>query len=268
MVCFYTSARSAGHGVRSAMASVCGQASSAAGTVPRIGRDMPCRESGFMYRVIQNLHPQVHEKESTVSTDFCPLKPIKMVEVFDGRLERFGIREHQPEESSKTTRLLTDGRNYLLVDCGEDGLVTGFTRRAWCNAPQQILEAISNEFNVQIVSEYEPEFWGYETQAELDAAMDLMAKESERKFYEQVEKFIRGETHDINPGTVGMIQAEIAKDLVARNPELLFADNRKHLIQAVEAIYDRDHAIKVTLTDEDMALVRMIATHEDDLPRA
>jgi hypothetical protein len=65
-----------------------------------------------------------------------------------------------------------------------------------------------------------------------------------------------------------MIQAEIAKDLVARNPELLAADNRKHLIQAVEAIYNRDHAITVTLTDENMAVARMIATHEDDLPHA
>ena len=136
------------------------------------------------------------------------------------------------------------------------------------NAPQRILEAISDEFDVQIVSEYEPEFWGYETQAEWDAAWELIAREGEQDFYEQVEKFIRGENHNISPGTVGMIQAEIAKDLVARNPELLAADNRKHLIQAVKAIYNRDHAITVTLTDEDMAVARMIATHEDDLPHA
>jgi hypothetical protein len=136
------------------------------------------------------------------------------------------------------------------------------------NAPQRILEAISDEFDVQIVSEYEPEFWGYETQAEWDAAWELIAREGEQEFYEQVEKFIRGENHNISPGTVGMIQAEIAKDLVARNPELLAADNRKHLIRAVEAIYNRDHAITVTLTDENMAVARMIATHEDDLPHA
>jgi len=40
MVCFYTSARGVVHGVRSAMASVCGQASWAAGTVPHIGREV------------------------------------------------------------------------------------------------------------------------------------------------------------------------------------------------------------------------------------
>jgi hypothetical protein len=182
-------------------------------------------------------------------------------------LDKFGIREYQPG-GSETPRLLTDGRNFLLVNCGENDLVAGFTRRAWCNAPQRILEAISNEFNVQIVSEYEPEYWGYETQAEWDAAWELRAREHEQEFYEQVEKFIQGETHDIRPGTVGMTQAEIAKDLVARNPELLAAGNRKHLIQAVEAIYNRDHAVTVTLTDEDMALARMMATHEDDLPQA
>jgi hypothetical protein len=101
------------------------------------------------------------------------------------------------------------------------------------NAPQRILEAISDEFDVQIVSEYEPEFWGYETQSEWDAAWELIAREGEQDFYEQVEKFIRGENHNISSGTVGMIQAEIAKDLVARNPELLAADNRKHLIKFI-----------------------------------
>jgi hypothetical protein len=177
-----------------------------------------------------------------VSTDFCTLQPIKLVDVFDGRLEKFGICEHRTNETSETARCLTDGRNFLWVYCREDGLIACFSRYGM-NAPQRILEAISDDFNVRIASEYEPEFWGYETQAEWDAALDSMATEDEQRFYEQVEKFIRGETHDIRPGTVGMIKAEIAKDLVARDPELPSAGNRKQLIQAVEAICDRDHAV-------------------------
>jgi hypothetical protein len=42
-----------------------------------------------------------------------------------------------------------------------------------------------------------------------------MAEKDEHNFYNQVIKFIRGEGHDIRPGTIGMIQAEIAKRLVA-----------------------------------------------------
>jgi hypothetical protein len=78
----------------------------------------------------------------------------------------------------------------------------------------------------------------------------------------------RGEAHDIQPGTMGMIQAEIAKRLIAESPDLLAEDKRPDLIKAVNLIYDRDHVVKVTLTDEDLANARMVATHEDDLPQA
>ena len=36
----------------------------------------------------------------------------------------------------------------------------------------------------------------------------------------------------------------------------------------MEAIYDRDHAVFITLGPEDIALAKMLATHEDDLPQA
>jgi hypothetical protein len=36
----------------------------------------------------------------------------------------------------------------------------------------------------------------------------------------------------------------------------------------MKAIYDRDQTVKITLTEEDMALVTMLAAHEDDLPSA
>ncbi len=36
----------------------------------------------------------------------------------------------------------------------------------------------------------------------------------------------------------------------------------------IETIYDRDHAIHVTLSDEEMALAQMTVTHEDNLPKA
>ena len=77
-----------------------------------------------------------------------------------------------------------------------------------------------------------------------------------------------GGKHDIRPGTIGMIKAEIAKRLIADSPDLLAEDKRPDLIKGVNLVYDRDHTVVVTLTDEDLAVARMAATHEDDLPQA
>jgi hypothetical protein len=46
-------------------------------------------------------------------------------------------------------------------------------------------------------------------------------------------------------------------------------ENKDKLLNEARSIYDkRDHAFTVTLTPEDLALVKMIAAHEDDLPEA
>jgi hypothetical protein len=190
-----------------------------------------------------------------------------MADLFDGRLKHAGIHEHQSNDATTDRKCLTDGRNFLWVNGDEKGLISTFTRYRM-NAPQRILRAIADEFNVEIVSEYEPKYWGYETQQEWDAAWTKMANKDEQNFYNEVAKFVRGESHDITPGTIGMVKAEIAKRLIADSPDLLAEDKRPDLIKAVNLVYDRDHAVVVKLSEEDLAFVRMVATHEDDLPKA
>jgi hypothetical protein len=202
-----------------------------------------------------------------MSTDFRPLNQIRMADLLDGRLEDVGVHEKQCEGTTSNSKCLTDGRNFLWVYCNEEGLVSGFARYGM-NAPQRILQAIGDEFDVDIVCEYEPQFWGYETQEEWDAAWAKMGEKAEQDFYTEVVKFVRGEEHNIRTGTIGMIQAEIAKRLIAESPDLLAEDKRPDLIKAVNMIYDTDHAVVVKLTDKDLALARMAATHEDDLPQA
>jgi hypothetical protein len=202
-----------------------------------------------------------------MSTDFRPITPIRMADLFDGRLEDVEVREQHSEEATSNRRCLTDGRNFLWVYCNGEGLVSTFTRYG-LNAPQRILRAIADEFDVDIVSEYEPEFWGYETKEEWEADWTAMAEKDEQDFYDEVVKFVRGESHNIGVGTIGMIKAKIAKRLMAESPELLAKDKRPDLIKAVNMIYDRDHAVVVKLTDKDLAFVRMAATHEDDLSQA
>jgi hypothetical protein len=112
-----------------------------------------------------------------MSTYFRPLGSIRMSDLFDGRLEGFGVHEHHANETTPNERCITDGRNSLCVYSDEKGLISCFARYGM-NAPQRILGAIEEEFGVQIVSEYQPEFWGFKTIEEWDAAETARAEEA------------------------------------------------------------------------------------------
>jgi len=88
------------------------------------------------------------------------------------------------------------------------------------------------------------------------------------QFYADLCAYIRGEPNDIRPGTIGEIKAKIAKTLVESQAALLQPENKDRLLSEMEAIYDRDHAVIITLGPEEIALAEMLATHEDDLPKA
>jgi hypothetical protein len=113
-----------------------------------------------------------------MSTDFRPLTPIRMEELLDGRSDDVGVYEHHSKDA--TSRCLTDGVNFLWVYSNEKGLVSTFTRWAPNGNPQRILCAIADQFDVDIVSEYEPEFWGYETTEEWNADWEAMAQKDEQ----------------------------------------------------------------------------------------
>jgi hypothetical protein len=203
-----------------------------------------------------------------MSTDYSPLKKIPASSLFDGRLEKFDVREHiKPDKTTEKERCLTDGRNYVWVYIDDDGFVDILTRYG-ANAPVKILNAVANVFDTDIVSEYEPQFWGFDTQEEWDACYQEIAKEHEEQFHIELLKYLEGKPNDIRPGTNGMYQAEIAKKLVEKDPTLLLPINKDKLRNEIESIYNRDHAVKVTLDAQDIARARMISTHEDDLPRA
>jgi hypothetical protein len=173
-----------------------------------------------------------------MSTDFRPLDPIRMADLFDGRLEHARLHEHHCEGTTSDRKCLTDGSNCLWVSI-EEGLGLIFTSYG-VNKPQRILRSIANEFDVDIVSEHEPQFWG-ELETEEEQHPATIAKKHEQDFYNEVIKYVRGESHNIRPDTNGMIIAEIAKGLIAESPDLLAEDNRPTLIKSVRKIYFRDH---------------------------
>jgi hypothetical protein len=202
-----------------------------------------------------------------MSTDYRPLKEITSNDLFDGRLEAFGVHESCNEYTTEASRCLTDGHTYLWVYV-TNGLAKDFMRSLSSDEPRKILKAIAKAFDVTIVSEHEPEYWGFDTQEEWDAAWEAIAKEYDERFYTEIVKFLNGDPHDIGPGTVGMLKAEIAKKLVEEDPTLVLPTNKDKLRAAINATYNRDHAVIIDLGSEDLAFMEMMATHEDDLPKA
>jgi len=200
-----------------------------------------------------------------MSTAYVSLKAIRFESLFDGTLKRFGIREHVTGDSSRVTRLLTDGQNSLWVTADEAGCVAGFKRYLPNGAPGLILAAIEEVFDTDIVSEYEPEFWGFKTQEEWDAAETRLSEKHDAAFYLEVMKYVRGQRNNLRPGTNGMIWAERAKLLIAENPDLGLADRSAELFKAIKQV-DPKH--RITLSDLDVVLCKALLGEDDDVPSA
>jgi hypothetical protein len=184
------------------------------------------------------------ERKAIMSTDFRLLNKVRACDLFDGRLEAFGVREEiAPDSATERARCLADGRNYLWAYIDDDGQVGCLTRYAPGGAPGKILNAIAEACDADIVSEYQPQFCGYDTQAEWDAAMEQMSKQDAENFHAELLKYLRGEPNEIRPGTNGMTWAEIAKRLVENEPELLLPENKEKLRGEIDAVYDRPHSL-------------------------
>jgi hypothetical protein len=206
--------------------------------------------------------------EKSMSTDYRTEETIAMADLFDGRLAEHGIDEKiVAEKTSETVRCLTDGRNWLWI-YGKDSHVTCMTRRGLLNVPTKILTTIADTFATDIFSEHQPQYWGFETQQEWDLFMDKLAEEDQEKFYQDIVRFLNGESHDLTLGTIGMTKAEIARELIDIEPDLREPRRKADLLEKLEAVYDERHAVAIALDDNDLALLKLITTHEDDLASA
>lgn len=97
-----------------------------------------------------------------MSSDYRPLKEIRWPDLFDGRLEKFGVRECVHSDGR---RYLTDGRGNLWVYRREDDTVS-FTRYASSGAVGNLRWTLEEAFETEIVSEHDPRYWGFETEEE------------------------------------------------------------------------------------------------------
>jgi hypothetical protein len=69
-----------------------------------------------------------------MSTCFRPLTPIRVADLFDGRLENAGVFDHQSKDATGDRKCLTDGRSFLWVSGDDEGFVSTCTRYGM-NAP-------------------------------------------------------------------------------------------------------------------------------------
>jgi len=178
-----------------------------------------------------------------MSTDYRPLRNIRAAQLFDGRLKAYDVFEHfKPDMTITTRRCLTDGTNYLWAHIGEDGFLSSFTRYAF-NDARLILSAVAEVFDLDIVSEHEPQYWGFDNEQEWHTEQAKSAREYEkakRKFEKDLLKYVRGERNNIKPGTDEEIKAEIAKKLAEKDPTLLLPVNRMQFLCEIKSIYDRE----------------------------
>ena len=76
-------------------------------------------------------------------------------------------------------------------------------------------------------------------------------------------RFLRGEPHGIGAGTIGMLMAEMAREMTQQDPRLLDPENKEALLQRVHDEYLRDNT--VTLSDAGMARAKMMVSRREDL---
>ncbi len=221
-----------------------------------------------------------------MSTDYITSEKISEAELFGGRLTKYGVREPAFGEQSYDpakfdARALTDDDSWLWVNVGEydgnpnsKGRFIGdrvsFRRTANSGAVGAILGAIAEEFGVEIYSEYQSQFWGFDTQEEWDAYEEKIGKENADKYYAKLLKFFAGATLkecDLRRGTLGAIWAQRMKSKVKADPSLLLLENRARF-DALLRKAQESTSVRVKLSDVDIASVTMATTPRGNLPRA
>ena len=104
------------------------------------------------------------------------------------------------------------------------------------------MAALAEACETEIVSEYEPQYWGFETQEQWDEYEEKRFTTHLKEFKADVVKYVHGEPHNIGPKTIGMAIADRVKDLVAGRPELLAVGNESELEAVVDNVFSANAA--------------------------
>jgi len=156
-------------------------------------------------------------------------KEIKFKDLFDGRLEKFGVYNACTKVVTRTFGCLHDDRNSLVVQ--GDEVVESMAGFGLFNATEKILTAIRTAFNTEIFSEYQPQVWMYKTEEEWRRDQRKSTERNPVIFYNMVLKHIRGETQEFTPFGDGLLMVKAEKDLIVENPDLASPDREMELME-------------------------------------
>jgi hypothetical protein len=160
--------------------------------------------------------------------------PLPSAEIFDGRLQRLGVYERICARTTVDHRSLTDGRNSIWIDVGQDGFVSKLA--VWgTNDPGKVFSAISGEFGIKIAPEDEHKdderkaAWEEKLLTSISSRVliepnFLMADVIETKFF-----------GDVLFGVYLMIGLE----LVRGNATLMQPDRKKELLIRIEGAFQK-----------------------------
>ena len=87
-----------------------------------------------------------------MSTDYRPIPAIRFSKLFDGRLDKYGIRARAPTNSSPNSGSLV-GSDGVLESYQEHDGNARFCRGSFKPMPWTVIDALTNEFQIELVSE-------------------------------------------------------------------------------------------------------------------
>jgi hypothetical protein len=171
-------------------------------------------------------------------TIFRPTKPIPFNFPFDGRLDKYGVREDIRSNTSASVRYLQGKDGFLCVRSEENGANSVFEMPHFLPVPRSVFNALSSEFDTSFQSGYGFRYWGFETEEAWEAAQ-VLSQYNKIEFYNSLIRFARGEPHDFAPGSKMFHKIEVAKAAIVRDPSLAELRNCDALLQSVGELYER-----------------------------
>jgi hypothetical protein len=123
-------------------------------------------------------------QEAYMSTDYRSTPAIPFAQLFDGRLEKYGVYETIRSDSTEQIRYLV-GRDGVLEAYREENGNSSFARPCFAPIPSAVLDALVEEFEVELVCEHDPRYWGFATEKEWHDWQDQLANEADNHLYER-----------------------------------------------------------------------------------
>ena len=184
-------------------------------------------------------------------TDFRLNKELCFDEIFDGRLDRYGVHDTSVAEPNPWFRCLTDGNNIVWVEVTEPiEFLIGF---GTFDAKEKILTAIAEVFEVEISSEHLYQYWEFDLNRMCLCYRKDVAEEVQFKMNNLIMKHVRsGHRHFELCSSLGTV-VNIAKYLMIENPDLASPEREAELLEKTykrrEAIFNRVTSLKIDIED-------------------